>query len=336
MRIIAWNLKNIGFGKLGNTFSPAITAAGLGNNVGDYILKVVMGQAVWNNILPAAFPDIFVMVELKSGGSLKGAAANGTAIPCLAAMVANMNMVANAGLGGGINPNFQYQAVVPQVIGWHETVGVIYNHQALNLTNSGVLRDNVNAVNFLPRAPFWAEFTYGGGANTLNVVGIHAPPPGGGGVRYYRNPIRYANNLTRSNQLDLANLMVPEDTFVMGDFNTDPTNTYGAAPGIAFAMPGYATTLPAMTLTSMRRRIVAANPTPTDYLSDAFDNVMHAFPNGAPGGGVVEMVPDLIQFARNMNPVPPGPPVAMYPGNRVMLLNNYWKVSDHLPVVFQF
>jgi len=332
MKIVSWNLKNVGNNKLANTFNPAITVAGLGNNVGDYIMNVVMSRPVWNNILSAALPDVFVIVELKSGGSTKGVAANGTAIPTLATLVAGMNAVANAGLvPPNTNPNYQYAAVLPLVIGYHETVGVIYNTRSLNYVNSGILRDNVNNVNFLPRAPFWAEFTDDGGT-TYDLVGLHAPPPGGAPPNFYKPGIQYANVLTRSTQLDLANQMMPENTFVMGDFNCDPTYTYGN-PAVGFAMAGYATSLAAVTLSSMRAAVVNGNPQPSNYLKDAYDNLMHAFPNGAPVGGVTERVPDLIGNARNVNVAPVQP---MYPGNVVMLLNNYWVVSDHLPVIFEF
>jgi hypothetical protein len=54
-------------------------------------------------------------------------------------------------------------------------------------------------------------------------------------------------------------------------------------------------------------------------------------------GPINERVLDLIANARNFNPPPPTvPPVAAYPGNLVMVLNNNRKVSDHLPFVIEF
>jgi hypothetical protein len=324
VKIVAWNLKNLGSSKLRNLFNPVITAAGLGNDVGDYIVGVVMGRAVWNNVVSAALPDLFVVVELVSGGTAKGTAASGTALPTLAWIVGAMNAEANAGfVAPNTNANYQYASVPCQVIGHHETVGIVYNTRALTYVNSGVVRDDVNNRYFLPRTLFRAEFTDVAAGTNLNVVGLHAPKPSGTAPNKYRDGIQYANGLTRSTVLDVANQMLPIDTFVMGDFNCDPTYTYGN-PAVAFAMAGYATTLAPVTYSSMRGTIAATNPQPTNYLSDAFDNLLHAFSNGVPVGGAATSVPDLIGGA------------PLYPGSLLMLFNNYWRVSDHLPVVFEY
>lgn len=323
MKMIFWNLRNVGSTKLGKTFSPAVVASGVGNNVGEYIVRLVMGMAPWAGINPGGPADVFVVIELKSGGHVKGRAANGTAIPTLAALVNAMNAVANAGLvPPNTNPNFQYDAVPPLVVGRHETVGVIYNVRRLQLTHSGILRDDVNNRNILPRAPFRARVVDGGNVPG-NIVGIHAPPPKGGAPNTYRPGIQFANSLTNSNQLAVQNQMNPEATFVGGDFNCDPTNTYGA-PAVAFNMAGYATSLAANTLSSVRRGVNNNLAPPANYLSGAYDNVMHAFPGGAPGG-LAEAVFDLI-----------GSNAALYPGSVRMLLNNYNKVSDHMPVALRF
>ena len=47
LKVIAWNLKNIGQSKLGNQIDPLLAGAGIGNTALDYTMPVVMGDNIW-------------------------------------------------------------------------------------------------------------------------------------------------------------------------------------------------------------------------------------------------------------------------------------------------
>jgi hypothetical protein len=324
MKVISWNLRNIGQTKLGNPFTAAVAGKGLGNNVRDYIINLVMGNAVWNNIATGNPADVFVVIELKSGGHNKGNAAFGTAGPTLASILGAMNLVVANTVA--LQGQYAYAAVPPLIVGYHEAVGIIYNTHRLNFGGAAVLRD-VNNRYINPRTPFAALFNIIGTATNLTVVGIHAPPPSGGAAVRYRPPINWLN--LAATVPSLPNTW----QFVSGDYNCDPTSTYtngfGAVVGWAFA--NYGTHIPANTLSSVRQKVANANPAPANYLSDAYDNLLFNFNPGVP---VHQSVLDLIGNARDFSGG--GAPVAMYPGSLVALLNNYNKVSDHMPTVLEF
>ena len=61
MKIISWNLKNIGQSKLTNKLSPVLAAAGLGGTVLEYITKLVMADNAWRNITTANPADILLI-----------------------------------------------------------------------------------------------------------------------------------------------------------------------------------------------------------------------------------------------------------------------------------
>lgn len=322
MKIISWNLRNIGQTKLGNTFTPTIAGRGLGNNVLEYMMNVVMGMPVWTNICSPNPADIFVIIELKTGGNAKGGNANGTSIPTLAAVVGAMNTVATL---RGQAATHQYNAVVPLITGYHETVGVVYNTRLLTFTAAAVRRD-VNNRYINPRTPFSAAFTVTATGAQVIVTGLHAPPPSGGAALRYRPPINYANSVATVPSLPLQNQLV------MGDYNCNPASTYtnGFGVVVGWNWAGYGTLIPNGTLSSVRLKVANANPAPANYLSDAYDNLLFNFVAGPP---VVTQVLDTIGNARDMTTVPP---TAMYPGNLVALLNNYNRVSDHLPIYMEF
>lgn len=325
MKIISWNLKNLGFGKLVNPMTPGFAAYGLGNDVMDYVLGVVMGTARWTNFATANPADLFIVIELKTGGHLKNTAANGTSIPTMNTLRGTMQAMANAGHGIGGNPNYQYAVVPALVTGRHECVGVIYNTVTLAYNGNNVLRDN--ALNYInPRSPYRTQFTEIATGTVLDVISIHAPPVSGGAATRYRNPITFLRRAATMPEIAGANVMVT------GDYNCDPTATYAGlfgAVGWNFGV-AYGTQIPANTLSSVRTKVANANPPPANYLSEAYDNLLYNF---APVPPVAESVMNTILNSRNMNVVPIVP---IYPGNLVATLNNYNKVSDHLPLCWEF
>ena len=323
MKIISWNLKNIGAGKLANAMNPAVAAAGYGNNVGEFIVNVVMANPLWNGVNTALAADIFLIIELKCGGHNKSFPAVGTCTPCLTMLVNAMNAVAGPG-----NLNYQYASVPPLICGYHECVGVIYNHRRLTHNGSMVLRDNnMNYIN--PRSPFLANFTVGAGPVQLNIVGIHAPPPSGGAAVRYRPPIGYCTRLPTVPQL--MGIGAPQEFVIGGDFNSEQANTwnvfgYNRHPFFNFPVPpapanmdltNYATMLPAGTLTSVRNRVDNHQGGQLRYLNGAYDNLLFK----AAGPPLGEYAIDLIG-----NLAAPG--IGL-----VATLNNYLRVSDHMPVV---
>lgn len=314
MKIISWNMRNLGTTKLTNTFTNTFQALGLGNNVQSYMINVVMGSQAWTNINPAVPADIFVIIELKCGGNRKGYAATGAAVPVLQAVTGAMNtVVANTQAYQG---NYQYSYVNPLIVGRHEAVGIIYNTKALTLNQRGVLRDNnLRLIN--PRSPFWARFTHNNGT-VFNVIGIHAPPPSGGANVRYRNPINFARKVSTVPDLVNAN------TMVMGDYNCAPNSVYNSGQGnVGWTFNGYQTNIPNGTLTSVRKKVAKGQTPPANYLSGPYDNLLRNFN----GNNITQGVLDTIGNARNVNTNPPSPP-----GTLAMVLNNYNKVSDHLPL----
>lgn len=334
MKIISWNLKNLGQTKLGNAFTPTYSAYGLGGNVGTFITNLVTGSPVWNNIanLSTNPADVFVVIELKTGGSNKGTAVGGTCIPTLTLLRNAMNQAVNARLGN--NLNYLYNFAIPLVCGRHETVGVIFNTRVLNLVGFTVFRNLTNNNWINPRTPGGAQLTDIASGNNFQVIGIHAPPPKGAANIKYRPPIQYSNLLQHTTPTGLAN------TFFMGDFNCNPNSTYvlnahGGPVNVGpfQNMPGFGTRLPTPTLSSVRTKITNNFPPPASYLNDAYDNIWF---NTAVPVGTPQIVPDMIGNARNMNVI--GTPVVFgaNPATSAAIVRAFNMVSDHLPVVIEF
>lgn len=314
MKIISWNLRNIGINKLANGFTAAFQAYGLGNNVLDYMMNVVMGTNVWNNINTPLPADIFVIIELKCGGHAKGYLPPGPASPTLQAITAAMNLVV-ANTPGYIG-NYNYNFVTPLIVGKHEAIGVIFNTHALNFVATGVLRDNnLRLIN--PRTPNYVRFATVAGGNNLNVIGIHAPPPKGGANVKYRPPIQFANKVATVPEL------AQPDTLIMGDYNCSPNSVFNSGAGnIGWNFAGYVTSIPNGTLTSVRQKVANTQLPPANYLSGPYDNLLR---NINPVG-TTQVVLDTIGNARNITVNPIGPT------NLNVVLRNYNKVSDHLPL----
>jgi hypothetical protein len=333
MKIVSWNLRNIGNTKLTNTFTQKYLGFGLGNDVADYVAGLVMGSNRWNAVpnLTTNPADIFIVIELKTGGKKKGGAVSGTCIPTMNNLMARLTTMVGQRYPGNPNPPYQYQYVTPQIIGYHEAVGIIFNNASLQFNASAVLRNTQNNNWITPRSVFAAQFTVRANNTSFNVAGLHAPPPGGGGANLkYRPPIDYSNVLHTTTAAAAAN------TFFMGDFNTDPTYTYtnGAnQPVHPFTnLNGFRTFLTPVTLSSVRTNVNNAFNPPANYLSDAYDNIVFNVP-ALQQATTRQIVVDMIGQSRNMN----GMNTPNVSGtNLKLLVNAYNTVSDHMPVVIEF
>jgi hypothetical protein len=334
MKVISWNLKNISANKLKNKFQPLFQSYGLGNNVLGYIVNVVMGADQWEDVISPAPADLFVVIELKTGGSAKGAAVSGNCYPTLDALKNALNAAVPTLNYDPQEYDFDYVNPI-YVTGQHETVGFIYNKKALTPTGTAVERDTSNNAYLPGRTPLVATFDVVGKAGvSLRFSGIHDPPPSGAAAVRMRPPINYCVRLVNTPSAKVVN------TFFLGDFNCQPSDNYINGKGniiYPFAdlyAVGYGTELPDDTLTSVRRKLVSTNPGESAYLNAAYDNniyhVSTANPNVVVGD---EEVPDLIGEAKDMTFDPPS---ALYPTNGRATLNAYNAVSDHLPVIIDF
>lgn len=337
MKIVSWNLKNIGANKLNRQFSPTVRGYGLGNTVQDFIVNLVAGGAMWNNVADLSVnpADVFVIIELKTGGYRKGYPISGTCIPTLTALTNALNTNVNNRFGN--LTNYRYSYAVPVITGRHETVGVIYNNRRLLLLSFHAFRNNNNNNWINPRTPAGAQLQIQGTTNAFQVVGIHAPPPKGSGDLRYRPPIQYCNFLDTTNPAGMA------DSFFSGDFNCAPNDYYvrnipggtqDVYPLTAMDNLNYETWIPDGTLSSVRRRIAQAYyPNEDSYMSEAYDNMItnRTFVNNPD-----QVVVDMIGHARNMNGF--GNPLvwgSSQPTSR-SLLSAYNSVSDHMPVVLEW
>ena len=317
-----WNIFKLGSSKLGNKLNAGIIAAnGLGNNIQDYIVKVATGNAVWNAATTATPVDVFVIIELVSGGSKKDSAGFGACIRVLKALKASMNAVV------ATNVNYNYDYAAPKLIGPREVVGVIYNTVKLTAVSTASMRNTAN--NFLlPRTAFWARFTQVGTLplRPMNIVGIHGPtslPL----QSDYKDAVTFTNDLYSVAQLNQSAIAPKEDTCIGGDYNCDPLNSYSKKVNSkskkisAFAdltgLANYKITLPNGTLTSLRDTINGGI-----YLSQPYDNIVFQLPAQFPDPPVrrVDLVGNAPIFGTN--------PTAVFNAARA--------VSDHLPLTIAY
>lgn len=323
MKIMFWNLLNLGNTKLNKGLNQAVIGAnGMGNNILDFIVNVSTGQAVWQNATSQVPADVFVIVELKSGGTMKGNAGNGACLQVLPRVVQAMNALVDA-------QHYVYASVPPLVIGRHEVVGVVYNTRTLNNPQGSVVRNVQN--NFLrPRTPFLVEFNEIATNTPLNIVGIHGPTskPASGD---FRSAVRYTNNLAKCAAIQQQGNNPKHRTYIGGDFNVDPLNSYVLGNNkkrrkiLAFSAleaGRYAITLANNTLTSLRRALNNNYPQPENYLSQPYDNIPFLMPN--------------------VNPLPPVARVDVignaptYAASQRATFNAARKVSDHLPMTIEW
>jgi hypothetical protein len=334
MKIISWNLKNIGQSKLTNTFGQAFNAFGLGNNVVDYISGLVMGTSRWDAVpgLTTNPADVFVVIELKTGGNQKGKAVSGTCIPTLNDIVAKLNTLVGIRYPGNLNPPYHYNYVIPLIVGYHETVGIIFNDKALTFVGANAFRNSTNNTWINPRTPYGAQLKQNATNANFQVVGIHAPPPKGADGIKFRPPIDYSNLLQNITPAGLVN------TFIMGDYNCNPasryTNGFGnqIAPFQGLLGVNFRTFIPNGTLSSVRTKPANALAPPANYLNDAYDNLIFYVPTLLPAS-TSEIVVDMIGQSRDLSK-PTKPNISTT--NLVALVNAYNKVSDHMPVVIEW
>ena len=337
LKILSWNIQNVGQVKLSKTFSATMKATGMGNNVLDYIVKVAMGDTFWWTAPYDKPADIFVIIEPVSSGIAVGDDVKGSAGPLAILDIVNaINTVA-----GGTPPPFK--AVQPMLetssIGHKETIGIIYNRKKLALHDYEVLKDN--ALNYIsPRTPFMAEFKVLSGApsvNYLKITGIHASPEktapatGGTGAPLPKNPqdppVLYCRQLDDCSDITTAEVVIAhqEGSLVMGDFNCNSAtvDSKGNTPFQPMVVNNnYTVALPPTTLTSMRTATYSSL-SQIDYRKNAFDNILYLLPAGATfaNADVFDLIHRNPKFAgaTTKNKLKP-------------IVKAYWVVSDHLPV----
>jgi len=321
MKIMFWNIFKLGSSKLGNKMNAGIIAAnGLGNNIQDYMVKVATGNAVWNAATSATPVDVFVIIELVSGGNKKDSNGFGACIRVLKALKASMNAVTAP------NVNYSYDYAAPKLIGNKECVGVIYNIRKLTAVSTSSVRNTAN--NFLlPRTAFWARFTQVGTLplRPMNIVGIHGPTSMPGVD--YTDAITFTNALNTVAQLNQSAINPKEDTCIGGDYNVDPLNSYVKQANtkktkiFAFndltAQANYKITLPNGTQTSLRNSITGGI-----YLSQPYDNIVFQLPLQIPAPTV-----------RRVDVVGNAP---IFGANQVAVFNAARAVSDHLPLTIAY
>jgi len=302
MKIISWNFRGFTDSKILKPLNAILNTMGHGATILEYVTKLVIADEVWQNITSPDPFDIFILIEVKSGGSTKGRQASASCLTSIPMLVQSLNLASNR---KGTFATHQYDYVRPMlVVGHNETAVIVYNTVALT-------------------------------ANLLDIVGVHAARRGG--TPNVRKPIDYCIDLSLCP--DITN--TANDLIFSGDFNTNPDEYYYNGHGVlrepfealTNANIGYATNLPTPTLTSLKTSVVRAdinNPQPSDYLANAYDNIFYKI-----NGATIQRqnVLDVIANARDMSQ--PGYPL-IYPRRVVMLRNNYWSVSDHLPIQLEY
>ncbi|MEM0995437.1 MAG: hypothetical protein AAGN35_00070 [Bacteroidota bacterium] len=345
LKFISWNLKNVSRNKLQKQFTAGFQALGMGNTVMDYIVNVVLGTEVWEDVISPKPADMFVIIELKTGGRRKGAPVSGSCIPSLTLVRNALNAAIPT---NGYDPmEYQYDFLVPLVAGRYETMGFLYNTRVFrpDPTPGAVSvvaeRDQVTNTYLDGRTPLVAQLQFvQNPAVTMRWSAIHDRPPQGAANIRFRPPISFCRRLPNTPSAAVTN------TFFLGDFNCQPTNYYvngagnnvypfGTAANLFANLPNYGTTLPDNSLTSVRKSLVNPPPDPTDpksaYLSSPYDNSIYWAQNLL--GGVETEVPDLIGEAKDHTF---NPPIPLYPGRGRIVLNAYNRVSDHMPVITEF
>lgn len=324
MKIMCWNIFKVGSGKLKRKLGAVVANGGLGNNIQDYIVKVALGNAVWSNATTTTPVDVFVIIELVSGGYQKDTLGYGSCLRTLTALKSSMNTAVTN------KAAYVYDYVAPKIIGTKECVGVIYNTKKLTFVSSQSVRNT--AGNFvLPRTAFWAKLQLAAAPKTtLNIVGIHGPTssPSAGD---YKDAVTYTNRLAEVAQLNQSGVTPKQDTCIGGDYNCDPLNSYTKKLNAknkkitAFSDLtdyNYEITLPNGTLSSVRQRINSSKTPPADYLSEPYDNILFQLPS-LTTNPPVKLI-DLVGKS------------TLYTTNLVAVFNACRVVSDHLPLTISW
>lgn len=332
MKVISWNLKNVSLNKLtkANAFQPLFQSYGMGNTVLDFVTNVVMGAEQWEGVVSAFPVDLFVVIELKTGGSAKGGAVSGNCLPTLVALRDAMNAAVTA---MNHDPQeYTYAYVTPLITGQHETVGFIYNTRVLTPTGIAVERDSVSNTYLPGRTPLVATFSLvSNPLTTMRFSGIHDPPPSGGAAVRMRPPIDFCRRLINTPSAAVQN------TFFLGDFNCQPTDNYVNGNGVTVRpfsnLNNFGTELPNNSLSSVRRRLNNNQAGQAAYLNAAYDNNIFWVSQNVVIGDGNEEVADLIGEAKDSTF---DPPTDLYPAKGRAVLNAFNAVSDHLPVITEF
>ncbi|WP_162042208.1 hypothetical protein [Undibacterium sp. YM2] len=300
----------------------------MGNTVLDFVTNVVMGAEQWEGVVSAFPVDLFVVIELKTGGSAKGGAVSGNCLPTLVALRDAMNAAVTA---MNHDPQeYTYAYVTPLITGQHETVGFIYNTRVLTPTGIAVERDSVSNTYLPGRTPLVATFSLvSNPLTTMRFSGIHDPPPSGGAAVRMRPPIDFCRRLINTPSAAVQN------TFFLGDFNCQPSDSYVNGNGVTVRpfsnLPNFGTDLPNNSLSSVRRRLDTTQAGQAAYLNAAYDNnIFWPIPQLVVGD---EEVADLIGEAKDNTFDPPND---LYPARGRAVLNAFNAVSDHLPVIIEF
>jgi hypothetical protein len=358
LKIISWNLKNLGNDRLARELSdPIAREPGGADTVLGMITKVVMGlypyTAVADNAPVAAATnatvDLFVIIELRCTDGDRNTAAAGAGPVALQAIVNHMNIIAAPPAPGPL-PAPTYASIPPLRVSETEAVGIIYKVAALAPqanVQARALQANLPAGNGavapgwlnIPeveadgdaemadadahnktKAPFLASFTTAGG-HALHVVGIHASPQDDPATRYCRSLPQFPD-LVGANR---------NRTIMMGDFNICPTDA--GQPFVPIFAVQYTTRLHDGTKTSLKRRPASGPAAPMPpamarYLSRAYDNVIHnaplapAQPSPDPAVYALDLPRSIISPDRSL-----GTWTAVLP----KVFND---ISDHLPMVY--
>lgn len=331
MKIVSWNLRSLSHQKLGKTFLPLFQSYGLGNTVLDFIVNVVMGSDHWEEVVSPFPPDVFVIVELKTGGTTKGAAASERCLNTLAEIRNAMNKAVRRLKHSPTE--YTYEFVRPLVTGYYETVGFIYNTRSLTPVESGVERDTTADAFLTPRSPSYVTFSLVESAGTrLRVCGVHAPPPtqlGRGGNQHLRRPIDWCVRLANTPTARAA-----PNVYIAGDFNCQPSDKYrsgsGGQVGWAAGLPAFQSQVPDNSLSSVRRKFAPDKSGQAAYLNAPFDNTLG---NSVRTTISDQEIPDLIGKAKAHTLRNKPLVLALRPDSAVTAYN---LVSDHLPVVTEF
>jgi hypothetical protein len=358
MKIISWNLCNIGMTKINGTnqINNILKAANYGNSVLDFIIRVVMGNTVWGAINTPRPADVFIIIELTglAKADTVGKAASGNARQILAQIVSAMDAASP-------NPaNYKYDFVPPISIASgtkKESIGIIFNKILFSQPSTptpgspGLPASGYGLVlNSLGKSiatggddrcsPFFADLVIPTSSpvtalgNLLRVIGVHAPPLGKRGVDYeFRPPISYSERL-----VNCANVIQTPGPpiFVVGDFNCCPTSYYldlgknKVKPFEGLLTPptgpvtwtAYSTALPAGALTSVRDSVDTALAGQAQYLSKSYDNIFYS--RMVPPAPNTETALDLIGS------------FTVAGVGLTASLDSYRKVSNHIPVVAEW
>lgn len=360
MKILSWNLHNLVDTRLGHPLPLKVRNQAGAVDVRALITNMALGSEPYQTV-PTGGPvptmtltpvDLFVIIEVKCRDGDRGTEATmqtgGGGPRALQRIVDGLNTAAALAQPNG-PPT--YALIPPLRVSRDEAVGIIYRPtsltpvagtaEALQATLPGGAGPPapgwlnipvrapaagaavVDGAHNKTKAPFRVSFTTAGG-QVLHVVGIHASPGDDPATRYCR----------ALPQFDVLVSAARADTILMGDFNICPSDA-GQPFGPMFALQ-YGTRLADGTKTSLTKTLgpgtrVPPPPLDSQYLSRAYDNVIHNTPAGPPpppAAGPWVYVVDLVRSVTPANST-------RGTWNSVVKGMMNKDVSDHLPVIYE-